>query len=275
MLNVFGSAIGDSILVAKGKKWLHNRRLLTPAFHYEILKGYVPIVNSCLQVLVKKWIRASKEGQGVLVFRDITRLYMDVIMRCAFNTETNCQLGNNMHPYCTAMLEIFYLLAERLHMPLHWNFFVYSLTANGRRFIKAKKVTEIFVDSVIRERKEIIEAKCAALSKQHKYLHFIESDILLTARDEHGKGLTDEEIRNKTNLFMAAGHDTTTSALSWTLLYCLAKCPEHQGKVREEVNVVLMGREQLEYGDLKELKYTTWCIKEAIETVSTSWVCRT
>ena len=25
-----------------------------------------------------------------------------------------------------------------------------------------------------------------------------------------------------------------------------------------------MGREQLEYGDLKELKYTTWCIKEAM-----------
>ena len=167
MVNVFGSAIGDSTLVAKGKKWLHNRRLLTPAFHYEILKGYVPIVNSCLEVFVKKWIRASKEGQGVLVFGDITRLSMDVIMRCAFNTETNCQLGNNMHPYCTVMLEIFYLLAERLHMPLHWNFFVCSLTANGRRFIKAKKVTEIFVDSMIRERKEIIEAKCAALSKQH------------------------------------------------------------------------------------------------------------
>ena len=87
--------------------------------------------------------------------------------------------------------------------------------------------------------------------------------------------MTDQEIRNKTNLFMAAGHDTTTSALSWTL-YCLAKCPEHQDKVRVEVNAVLMGREQLEYGDLKELKYTTWCIKEAMRLYPpVSWVCRT
>ena len=60
-----------------------------------------------------------------------------------------------------------------------------------------------------------------------------------------------------------AGHDTTTSGISWTL-YCLAKYPEHQEKVREEVRNVLMGREWLEYDDLKDLKYTQWCIKEAM-----------
>ncbi len=46
--------------------------------------------------------------------------------------------------------------------------------------------------------------------------------------------------------------------------YCLAKHPEHQDKVREEVKNVLMGREFMEYDDLKDLKYTTWCIKEAM-----------
>ena len=260
MLEVFRPAIGDSILIAEGKKWFHNRRLLTPAFHFEILKGYIPIINSCLQVLVKKWSSASKECQCVLVLRDITKLSMDVIMCCAFNTKTNCQLADTHHPYCSAVLEILDLLTDRLDNPLHWYSPLYSLTANRRRLRREKKATEIFVDSVIRERKEIMNA---ALSKQDKCdrLHFI--DILLTARDEHGKGFTDEEIRNEANLFMAAGHNTTTSAISWTL-FCLAKCPEHQDKVREEVNAVLMGREQLEYGDLKELKYTTWCIKEAM-----------
>ena len=58
-------------------------------------------------------------------------------------------------------------------------------------------------------------------------------------------------------------HNTTMSGMCWTL-YCLAKYPEHQEKVREEVRSVLMGREQLEYDDLKELKYTQWCIKEAM-----------
>ena len=52
------------------------------------------------------------------------------------------------------------------------------------------------------------------------------------------------------------GHDTTISGMSWTL-YCLAQHPEHQDKIREEVRSVLMGREWLEYDDLKELNYTT------------------
>ena len=82
---------------------------------------------------------------------------------------------------------------------------------------------------MVRKRKEVIEKKehdtvKKENGKSDKCVDFI--DILLTARDEDGKGLTDEEIKN---LFMNAGHDTTTSALSWTL-YCLAKYPEHQDK---------------------------------------------
>ena len=259
MFDMFKPAIENSLFVVEGKKWFHRRRLLSPAFHYDILKGYILVVNNCLQVLAKKWIRASREDQCILVFRDIRKLSMDVIMRCAFNTETNCQLGNNDHPYCAAMLEISDLLFDRFLKPLHQYSLLYSLTANGRRLRKAKKAAEEFIDGVIRERKKAIETRDT--EEAEKCLHFV--DILLTARDEDGKGLTDEAIKNEANVFMSAGHDTTSSAISWSL-YCLAKYPEHQDKVREEVNAVLMGREQLEYGDLKELKYTTWCIKEAM-----------
>ena len=88
-------------------------------------------------------------------------------------------------------------------------------------------------------------------------------DILLTAVDENGVGLSDLEIRNEVDTFMFEGHDTTTSGLCWTL-YCLAQHPDHQQKVREEVNSILSGREYLAYDDLKELKYTQYCIKEAL-----------
>ncbi len=41
--------LGDDLLVSDDKKWMRNRRLLTPAFHYEILRGYVPVINDCLE----------------------------------------------------------------------------------------------------------------------------------------------------------------------------------------------------------------------------------
>ena len=65
-------------------------------------------------------------------------------------------------------------------------------------------------------------------------------DILLMARDQEGKGMSDLEVRNEVDTFMFEGHDTT-SAMSWTL-YCLAQHPQHQDKIREEVRSVLNGR---------------------------------
>ena len=45
--------------------------------------------------------------------------------------------------------------------------------------------------------------------------------------------------------FSVLGHDTTASAIMW-ILYSLAKYPDMQQKVREDVEEVLHGRRQLE-----------------------------
>ncbi|GFO26172.1 cytochrome p450 [Plakobranchus ocellatus] len=50
--NLFRPWIGDGILTSKDEKWYRNRRLLTPAFHFEILKNYVEIKNRCADMLV-------------------------------------------------------------------------------------------------------------------------------------------------------------------------------------------------------------------------------
>ena len=256
--------LGDGLLISEGKKWFRNRRLLTPAFHYEILKGYVPVVNTCLEVFLDKWTTAAKEDKGVFVFDDVSKLSLDILLRCSFSSETNCQLSDE-HPYVSAVPKLALFICERFHTLLHQNEFIYSLTAKGRAFKATCKIAHDYTEAVIRERKEVLKAAQAKgsgdASQQTKYLDFL--DILLTAQDEDGKGLTDAEIRDEADTFMFEGHDTTTSGMSWTL-YCLAQYPEHQDKIREEVRNVLMGREWLEYEDLKKLEYTTWCIKEAM-----------
>ena len=37
--------LGDGLLISDGKKWERNRRMLTPAFHFEILRPYVKVYN--------------------------------------------------------------------------------------------------------------------------------------------------------------------------------------------------------------------------------------
>ena len=44
--------IGDGLLVSSGAKWARNRRLLTPAFHFDILRPYTKINNEGAEVLI-------------------------------------------------------------------------------------------------------------------------------------------------------------------------------------------------------------------------------
>lgn len=266
--------LGDGLLTIRdGPKWHRNRRLLTPAFHYGILKGYVSIYNDCLQHLFEKWDTSLDRNEPVIVFKTVSSMSLDILLQCAFSFKSNCQREANQPAYIRGVYQLVECMADRFFNPFYQIDWIYSLTPSGRRMKLACNIVHRHAELVIKERKHTLgldegKERCEMESKKlleqitnSRRLDFL--DILLTAVDDEGVGLTDIEIRNEVDTFMFEGHDTTTSGISWTL-YCLAKYPEHQVKVREEVRRVLGGRKWLNYDDLKELKYTQWCIKEAM-----------
>ena len=262
--------IGDGLLVSEGKKWFRNRRLLTPAFHYEILKPYVQVSNGCLKVMLEQWLTSAKQKQPVKVFDSISFLTLDILLQCAFSYKSDCQKTRTNAAYVNAIYRLLLLAVNRYLSPVQHIDWIYWLTPSGREMRKQCDIVHTQSEKVIKERKKALGLESTSTDRdkaleiakqQRKYLDFL--DILLTAADEDGNGLTDLEIRDEADTFMFEGHDTTTSGISWTL-YCLAKYPEHQEKIRDEVRNVLMGREWLEYDDLKDLTYTQWCIKEAM-----------
>ena len=44
--------LGDGLLLAGGGKWARNRRLLTPAFHFDVLKPYVNVYNTAADIMI-------------------------------------------------------------------------------------------------------------------------------------------------------------------------------------------------------------------------------
>ena len=267
----FSPWLGDGLVIAPDAlKWSRNRRLLTPAFHFEVLKPYVAIYNASLEPVLAKWSDSVERNEPVLAFASMRLLTLDIILQCAFSYKSDCQ---NVTPhYVKCVYELLELCSDRFLTPLYHVDWIYSLTPSGRRMRDACAAVHSHSEEVIRERKEALGIKAGlseaeretilkSVAKKRKYCDFL--DILLTAVDGEGKGLSDLEIRDEADTFMFEGHDTTTSGISWTL-YCLAKHPEYQAKVREEVRSVLMGREWLEYEDLKDLQYTQWAIKEAM-----------
>uniref|UniRef100_G1QZR5 Cytochrome P450 family 4 subfamily F member 22 n=1 Tax=Nomascus leucogenys TaxID=61853 RepID=G1QZR5_NOMLE len=255
----------DGLLLSKGDKWSRHRRLLTPAFHFDILKPYMKIFNQCTDIMHAKW-RHLAEGSVVSLdmFEHISLMTLDSLQKCVFSYNSNCQ--EKMSDYISAIIELSALSVRRQYRLHHYLDFIYYRSADGRRFRQACDMVHHFTTEVIQERRRALRQQGAEAwlkAKQGKTLDFI--DVLLLARDEDGKELSDEDIRAEADTFMFEGHDTTSSGISW-MLFNLAKYPEYQEKCREEIQEVMKGREleELEWDDLTQLPFTTMCIKESL-----------
>nr|XP_017194239.1 cytochrome P450 4F3 isoform X2 [Oryctolagus cuniculus] len=258
--------LGDGLLLSAGDKWSSHRRMLTPAFHFNILKPYMRIFNKSVNVMHAKWQRLASEGSARLdMFEHISLMTLDSLQKCVFSFDSNCQ--EKPSEYIAAILELSALVAKRHQQILLHTDLLYYLTSDGQRFRRACHLVHDFTDAVIQERRRTlpnqgIDDFLKAKAKT-KTLDFI--DVLLLTKDEDGKEMSDEDIRAEADTFMFEGHDTTASGLSW-VLYNLAKHPEYQERCRQEVQELLRDRElkEIEWDDLAQLPFLTMCIKESL-----------
>ncbi|KAH9504366.1 Cytochrome P450 4F4 [Bulinus truncatus] len=254
--------LGEGLIISNGDRWARSRRLLTPAFHFDILKPYLEIYNQCADILIKKMEHLSKQGQAFDIYTLLNLDALDIILRCAFSYMSECQTVGLKNNIASVISELGKMWSDRSISPhFHDHIdFLYRLTSHGKRFYKLCNVAHKASEEIITKRKQELEKDPDLVSKK-KLKDFL--DILLTAKDEDGQGLSPLEIRNEVDTFFFAGHDTTASGMTW-IIYALAGHPECQEKVYNEVTKVLDGREYLEWNDLQNLEYTTMCIKESL-----------
>ncbi|XP_066285758.1 ultra-long-chain fatty acid omega-hydroxylase-like [Branchiostoma lanceolatum] len=255
----------DGLLLSEGSKWQRNRRLLTPAFHFDILKNYVKLFSESADVLLEKWM-SRDPGASVELFDDVGLMTLDNILKCSLGYKSSCQTDGKSAPYILAVHDLTRLIDERTNNLPHYIDFIYYLSASGRRFRQACKVVHCFSEQVITERKEELKKENLTFlsSKRGKCLALL--DILLQAKDEDGTGLSVSEIQDEVNTFLFGGHHTTASGISWTLFH-LAQNKDYQDKCRREVKGVLQGRTDMTWNDVGKLPFTTMCIKESMRCV--------
>jgi cytochrome P450 len=96
--------------------------------------------------------------------------------------------------------------------------------------------------------------------------------LLLDAEDEDGNRLNDTQIRDEVMTLLFAGHDTTTSTISF-MFYELARAPAIAQRLREEQRELAPGGRpsaaQLLGGELPELEMT---IDETLRKYPPAWV---
>nr|XP_015295652.1 PREDICTED: cytochrome P450, family 4, subfamily F, polypeptide 12 isoform X1 [Macaca fascicularis] len=258
--------LGEGILLSGGDKWGHHRRMLTPAFHFNILKPYIKIFNKSATIMLDKWQHLASEGSSRLNMSEhISLMTLDSLQKCIFSFDSRCQ--ERPSEYIATILELSALVEKRSQHILQHMDFLYYLTQDGRRFRRACRLVHDFTDAVIQERRRTLPTQgiddFLKDKAKSKTLDFI--DVLLLSKDEDGKALSDEDIRAEADTFMFAGHDTTASGLSW-ILYNLARHPEYQEHCRQEVQELLKDRDpkEIEWEDLAQLPFLTMCLKESL-----------
>ncbi|KAI6661593.1 Cytochrome P450 4B1-like [Oopsacas minuta] len=247
--------IGDGLLTSKGDKWFRHRKLLTPAFHYQILDGFFAVYSECVDVMLDLW--AIQSADHVVLQEWIPYLTLDIILQCICSVKTDCQIKREQLQYVQDVASLTRITILRFRQPVKYYYdFIFNRSQLGREFIEVRQRARQFTYEIILARKRQLENGDSG--QNSKYRDFL--DILLHASDPT---LTDEEIRDEVDTFVFEGHDTTATALTWTL-YLLAKHTNYQDMCRQEVFKFLDGNSSITKSTITSLIFLPMCIKESL-----------
>ncbi len=243
-MRMLRSVTGRGLFTTEGPEWKRQRRAASGAFRQNSLNAMVPIMNDAAK---KSVARLSLGPATIDVHDEMISATFQIIHstmlsggdgvideeRAARAIETILDTVGKPDPLD--------LLGAPPSMPRPW----------GRKARKAVRQIQNDAQLVIDHRRQKSEFGDDLLG------------LMLAAKDpKTGESLTNVQIRDNLLTFIAAGHETTALALTWSL-YLLGQHPDWQKSVKEEVATVC-GNKEISAEDLKKLKLTGQVINEAM-----------
>jgi len=235
--------IGNGLAAAQGgPEWKKRRRILTPVFHFGVLKDMIPAMNEEALATLEQF--RKNPGQIFSAKAIFNSLTFRVIIRTAFGNDFDVDW----------MQEKFANLAS--------SFSSYAITV----MILGKTAAVYMPWCRVLQKKmdEILEKSSEFIAKKRKQTtEYSKSDLvglLLSASD--GESVDDKYIVDEVRTFLAAGHETTGNLLSWCMHF-LGKHPDIQEKIFEKVKSVI-GDGQPTAESLSKLRYTKAVLEETL-----------
>src|SRR5271154_65076 len=203
----------QSLLVLEPAEHLARRRLLSPPFHGERVQSYARLMQRLAAAELDRW----QPGEIVTVRPIAQTLTLDVILEAVLGV-SDVGLRRRLKTIFDALntpLNTFALFVPQLTHRAPWNLL-------SRRPWRLKDELDALLfghiaatrrDPLVSEREDILA-------------------MMVCARDESGIGLSDEQLRDELVTLIAAGHETTATAIAWGV-ELLAHSPAVMNKARE------------------------------------------
>jgi retinoid hydroxylase len=224
----------DMVLMQDGPQHRISRKLILPVFLPQAINSYFDTIQAVVTETIDDW---GKQGT-INLSAELHKLTLKMVVKIFLGSEKTSEIEQ--------VSEWFTILVDSLNGVIKWD---NPLTLHGRGQVARRKIFN-YVRQIIQERaaRGDFEQSTDVLS------------LLLNTVDEDGNKFTETQVINQAIGFLFAGHDTTSSLMSW-LLFELGNSPEWLQRLRDECQQV-MGNNLVSISQLRQLPNMTNAIKE-------------
>lgn len=237
--------LGNSVFLTNGEVWKRQRRIIDPAFEGGRLRDIFPAMWQASEAAVARL--DTQIGTEVEIEAMTSHAAADVIFRTLFSipieNKTAARVFSRFRDYQRSqpLLNVAALIPLPRWMP--------------RFFKRDTKETAAEIRALIRQltTDRMAEIKAGTAPDD------LATKIMTTTDPQTGERFSTDEMVDQVAIFFLAGHETSASALSWTI-YLMALYPDWQDKVAQEASVL----ENDDFSVVSKLKLSRNIFREAL-----------
>ncbi len=202
--------LGNGLIVSEGELWSRQRRMMQPAFHSQVIRGFTVLMHRFNQELVERWAGHAARGEPINLTRELSEVALNVVLQALFSTDLDRLIeAEGGSPFDLLTRE------TRRDLPFAAKF--RALTRHVLAMIDARR-------------------------KEQR----VEMDLLsmlMEARDkDSGEAMPPRALLDEVMTLIVAGHETTASTLNWTW-YLLSQHAEVEARLHEALAAEAPGEE--------------------------------
>ncbi|WP_299191018.1 cytochrome P450 [uncultured Litoreibacter sp.] len=215
--------LGNSVFVTNGETWKRQRRIIDPAFEGGRLRDTFPAMWAAGQAAVARLDEGETE-----IEQETSFAAADVIFRTLFSIPIEDEVASRVFTQFRDYQRSQPILNIAAMVPLpRWV---------PRLFSRQTKDTAKAIRALITQ---LTAARMAAI-KAGTAPDDLATKIMTTKDPETGQTFSTDEMVDQVAIFFLAGHETSASALAWTL-YLLAMHPDWQDRLADEAKALEQG----------------------------------
>lgn len=211
----------QNVIMLSGKQHRNRRQLVMPPLHGEHLQAYGQIIQHITQDVLAEW----KTAEEIDVRSAMQKITMRVILRVVF--------GLHESPRYVLLERLLSLRLDMTSTPLAsiilffpWLQKDFGRMSPGRRIRRLAEETDHHLFAEIEERRANPDPQRIDILS-----------LLLSAVDEEGNGLSNQDLRDELMTLLVAGHETTATALTWAM-YWIHRHPNVKQTLLAELDTV-------------------------------------